>query len=52
MQDNFEFKTETGGFNMACNQKRTDSTLTFLIALSLLAASIATATVFGMSIFG
>ncbi|WP_192800200.1 hypothetical protein [Brucella anthropi] len=52
MQDNHEFKTETGDFHLPTAYQTNDSSLTFLIALSLLAASIATAIVFGMSIFG
>ena len=52
MQDHHEFRTETGGFHLPKAYQTEDSSLTFLIALSLLAASVATATVFGMSIFG
>lgn len=52
MQDNHEFKTETGGFHLPTAYQSEDNDLNFMIVLSTLIACVACAAILALRIFG
>lgn len=52
MQDNHQFKTETGGFHLPTAYQTKDSNLNYMIVLSTLIACVACAAILASRIFG